>query len=85
MKKIQLLLAENHPLVLQGCARLVSDEHQIVGTVADGRASLTLEWNSRMCFGYSAAHARTVSTRSIGATRRSLSRYGMSDIPLSRR
>jgi hypothetical protein len=85
MKKIQLLLAENHPLVLQGCARLVSDKHQIVGTVADGRAASPLQRNSRMCFGYSAAHARTVSTRSIGATRRSLSRYGMSDIPLSRR
>ena len=39
MKKIRLLLADDHPLVLQWLASLLSGERQIVGTGADGRAS----------------------------------------------
>ena len=42
MKKIiSLLLADDHPGILQMLACLLSDEHQIVGTVADGRALIT--------------------------------------------
>ena len=41
MKKIRLLLADDNPHVLQLLACLLSDEHQIVGTVPDGRTLLT--------------------------------------------
>ena len=41
MKKIRLLLADDHPHVLQMLACLLSDEHRIVGTVADGKALIT--------------------------------------------
>jgi hypothetical protein len=41
MMKIRLLLADDHPPLLQWLACLVSNEHQIVGTVADGRALIT--------------------------------------------
>jgi len=41
MKQIRILLADDNPHVLQLLACLLSDEHRIVGTVADGRALIT--------------------------------------------
>jgi len=41
MKKARLLLADDHAQILRLLACLLSDEHQIVGTVADGQALLT--------------------------------------------
>ena len=38
MKKRRLLLADDHPLVFQWLACLLSDEHQVEETVEDGRA-----------------------------------------------
>ena len=41
MKKILILLADDNSHVRQLLACLLSDEHRIVGTVADGRALIT--------------------------------------------
>jgi DNA-binding NarL/FixJ family response regulator len=41
MKKVRLLLADDHPGILQMLACLLSNEHRIVGTVSDGRALIT--------------------------------------------
>ena len=41
MRKLRLLLADDHPGILQMFACLLSDEHRIVGTVSDGRALIT--------------------------------------------
>ena len=38
MKRARLLLADDHPMVLEGVARLLEDEFDVVGKVEDGRA-----------------------------------------------
>jgi DNA-binding NarL/FixJ family response regulator len=38
MNRIRLLLADDHPMVLEGLAKLLGDEFNIVGKVEDGRA-----------------------------------------------
>ncbi len=38
MKRPRLLLADDHPMVLEGVARLLEDEFDVVGKVEDGRA-----------------------------------------------
>jgi DNA-binding NarL/FixJ family response regulator len=38
MKRARVLLAEDHPLTLEGIRAVLDPHHQIVGTVTDGRA-----------------------------------------------
>ncbi len=38
MKKIRVLLADDHPIVLEGLKNLLEPEFELVGTVEDGRA-----------------------------------------------
>lgn len=38
MKRFRILLADDHPLVLDGVAKILDDEFEIVGKVEDGRA-----------------------------------------------
>ncbi len=40
MTRTRILLADDHPLVLEGVAKLLEDEFEIVGKVEDGRALL---------------------------------------------
>jgi len=38
MNRIRILLADDHPMVLEGVAKILDDEFDIVGKVGDGRA-----------------------------------------------
>ncbi len=38
MKRIRILLADDHPMVLDGVAKILDDEFDVVGKVEDGRA-----------------------------------------------
>lgn len=38
MNRIRVLLADDHPMVLEGVARILEDEFDVVGKVEDGRA-----------------------------------------------
>ena len=38
MKRIRILLADDHPMICAGFKRLLEPEHEIVGIVGDGRA-----------------------------------------------
>lgn len=40
MKLARVLLADDHPMVLEGVGKILEDEFEIVGTVEDGRALL---------------------------------------------
>src|SRR6185295_13754826 len=40
MRRIQVLMADDHTLVLEGIRKLLEDEFEMVGTVEDGRALL---------------------------------------------
>jgi DNA-binding NarL/FixJ family response regulator len=42
MSKYRILLADDHALMLEGLSRLLSNDFEIVGTAADGRALLAL-------------------------------------------
>ena len=42
MKKLRILLADDHPMVLEGIAKILEDNFDIVGKVEDGRALLDL-------------------------------------------
>ena len=41
MKRIRILLADDHTLVSDGFRKLLEPEFEVVGTVGDGRALLT--------------------------------------------
>ena len=38
MNRLRILLADDHPMVLEGVAKILEDEFEIVGKVEDGRA-----------------------------------------------
>jgi DNA-binding NarL/FixJ family response regulator len=38
MNRLRILLADDHPMVLEGVAKILEDEFDIVGKVEDGRA-----------------------------------------------
>ena len=38
MNRLRILLADDHPMVLEGVAKILGDEFDIVGKVEDGRA-----------------------------------------------
>ena len=40
-RRPRLLLADDHPLFLEGVRRLLETKHEVVGTVADGKALIT--------------------------------------------
>lgn len=42
MNRIRILLADDHPMVLEGVAKILEDEFDVVGKVEDGRALVAL-------------------------------------------
>ena len=42
MKRLRLLLADDHTMVLEGFRRLLESEYELVGAVEDGRALVTV-------------------------------------------
>jgi len=42
MSRIRILLADDHPMVLEGVAKILDEEFEIVGKVEDGRALVAL-------------------------------------------